>query len=124
MRLHRIPSLTVSYVDPDYMSAEALELMSTCTDAPEGSGCDQAPPKVSFSSNIAGVLKVNDTAVVFGLASNLATELRVWNGAATVTLANGLTYDVCESDVTCSALKVHEADIDTEALMAQVWEKL
>ena len=36
-------------------------------------------------------------------------QVRVWNGDATVTMADGhTTHGVCESDVTCSALKVSD----------------
>lgn len=106
--LHRLPSLTFSYLDPETLSDESLALIQTCARSPDGAECDEPLPKVSLSSSIAGVIKVNDTAVIFGLASKLATELRVWNGAAIVTLADGLSYDVCESDLTCSALSFHE----------------
>lgn len=42
----------------------------------------------------------------------------MWNGEATLKMADNTTYDLCESDVTCSALMVSDAS-NAAALVEQ-----
>merc|ERR1719453_1593116 len=63
-QLDAVESLTLSYIDPQFHSV---------------TGADQ---KIRLSATVDTVVKVNDTAVIFQLASPTWKEVRVWNGEA------------------------------------------
>ena len=120
-QLAKISSLTVSYIDTSYMSVEAVDAMINCInldDATPHVSCDVEPPRARLSARVESVLKVNTTAAIFSLASTVASEVRVWNGDATVILADGTLRDLCESDVSCSALTVSDESNATELVHA------
>ena len=104
-QLDAVQSLTVSYTDPQYISQNGTV------------------QKVRVSAAVGNVVKVNETATYFELDSSDYKKVKVWNGEAQIELHNGNTYDVCESDVTCSALMVEDAS-QAETFLAQAQEAL
>ena len=98
-QLEGIDSITVSYVDPTLQT------------------------KVRGNMQIAAAFHVSKTRVKLETASATVKEVLIWDGKATVTLADGSTADVCESDVRCSALMVDDA-AQSDALHAEALREL
>ena len=92
VQLDKVQYLAVSFPDPKYTVNGTAQ-------------------KVRISAKVASVMRVNNTFATFELVSPTVKEVRVWNGEAMVAIQHGTTgemalYDVCESDVQCSALMV------------------
>jgi len=127
-QLARVTTLAVSYLDASEMSTESLQAVQDAVSACEAvaagesltsstSECDFSPYFLRLSSRVDSVLYVNETAVTFTLSSSYAAEVRVWNGDATLLMADGVTtHSLCETDVSCSALTVDD-ESDADALL-------
>ena len=138
-RLAQVGSLTVAYVDAAYVSNETVAAVAACLetnpdtldndDDADADGpsfedvCGFADPRVRLSARVDSALRINATAVTFRLANSAATEVRVWNGRATLQMTDGGAHDVCESAVSCSALTLSDG-ANATALVAAAEDAL